>query len=723
MSFMELEIKNEYRSRIDNIVNDFYFPILEQAKQYNRAVGFFSSTSLSIIAQGLLPFVNNGGIIRLIASPKLSKEDIEAMHKGYAKRKDIVRGAIERELYEPADFRECERLNLLAKLIADQRLDIKLALIGDIGLYHEKMGIFIDDEGEKIAFSGSMNETETGININYETIDVFASWKSEDEKKRVENKYLAFETIWNNQDSEIDTLDFPEINEIILQKYLQTDKGYSEFDKSNFEFEDRGNITSSIKEVINLGIPSWVRLHEYQLEAITKWKENGYRGIFDMATGTGKTFTALGGICQLSSELNTKLAIFIVCPYIHLVGQWEEDVIRWGMNPIIAHSQSNIKDWKNKLLMAYRLFKNSGKMFVCITTNDTYGSDDIQTIIKNVKPKNNVLLVVDEAHNFGAEKLSLLLDQNIKYRLALSATIERYMDRLGTKRIFDFFGERCIQYTLEKAIKEGYLVEYEYHPIYVFLTARELQEYRKLTKQIKQCIIFKNETRILNEAGKMLQFKRSRLLAGAENKVEILLSLLQKYKHDKYMLIYCGATSFYDDKKENEVRQIEYITQMMEQELGMRVHKFTSEENMKQRNLIKECFADGTYQAITAIRCLDEGVNIPDIRTAFILASSRNPKEFIQRRGRLLRKAKEKERAVIFDFVTLPRPFDKIAYGDYEEDKTIILGELARIYEFGRLAVNPIESDNVMDEIQEVYGEYIDIVEEMKRMEDVYEQY
>ncbi len=721
MDFSYLTLKNEYRSKQDNVVREFYIPVLQIATRYDRAVGFFSSTSLAFIAEGLLSFVNNGGKIRLIASPRLSEEDIDAIQKGYKLRDRVLLEAVEKYLYQPKDFVEKKRLNLLANLIKDKILDIKLAVVGSFGMYHEKMGIFIDESGKRIAFSGSMNESVTALNYNYETIDVFCDWKNEVDKKRADEKERAFNRIWNAEDSNISVLDSALIENTIINKYLYENIDYQSVDKSIYEYNE---VTSENVLYVN-GLPCVPDgkklddfLYKYQLDAINKWQDNGCVGIYDMATGTGKTFTALGSVYSLCEKLNNNLAVFIVCPYIHLVSQWEEDVVLWGMKPIIAHSQSPDSKWKNTLLRRYKTFRKYNKFFVCITTNDTFGSGVITEIINDIRDDMNVLLVVDEAHNFGAEKLSRLLSERFKYRLALSATIERHMDNEGTQRLFDFFGERCIEYSLKEAIDQGFLVHYDYFPVCVFLTNGELSNYQKLTRQLIKCLRFDDGDAVLTEEGKLVLFKRSRLLAGAVNKIDLLKELLSHYVSEKYILVYCGATNVGDDKDQ---KQIDVVTEMIQNDLGMNAHKFTSEENLNQREMIKDCFSSGIYQVITAIRCLDEGVNIPDIKMAFIMSSSRNPKEFIQRRGRLLRKSNNKRKAIIYDFITLPRQFEDVAFSSYEEDKSIILGELARIYEFGKLADNKMEADKLIDRIQSVYGVDIDLENEIWEEEKNYE--
>ena len=181
-------IKSEYRSLIDNVVQDFYIPLLKEAVTYKRAVGFFSSTALVELSIGIGVMAERGGHIQIVASPHLSSEDIEAIRKGYEDRDRIIEGALLRSLSNPTDYYSMERLNLLASLIAEGILDIKIAYTEDkngIGMYHEKMGIIEDKERNIVAFSGSMNESLTAMSINYETIDVFCNWKSESDAQRV----------------------------------------------------------------------------------------------------------------------------------------------------------------------------------------------------------------------------------------------------------------------------------------------------------------------------------------------------------------------------------------------------------------------------------------------------------------------------------------------------------------------------------------------------------
>ena len=708
MSLLDVSIKKEYRSPRDNIVNDFYIPLLKESVLYKRSVGYFSSSSLIELTYGISKLINNNGKIQLITSPNLSDEDIEAINKGYEIRENIIERTLLQYLTEPKNYFEEERLNLLATLIAEEKLDIKIAFSlnkDKVGLYHEKLGLIYDDEFNVIAFSGSMNETKTAFNNNYEIVDVFTSWTDPD---RIKTKEEAFNNLWNNFDPNAQIYEFPKIVKDKLLSYKKDNVNY-EIDKQQFNQEE----ISKLKIITNKPeIPSNITLHSYQQEAIENWKNNNYIGIFDMATGTGKTFTGLGAITKLYQDKKGKLAVIIVCPYKHLVNQWVEDIIKFNINPIIGHSESK-QDYKQKLklaIMDYNLGISDFFCFVC--TNSTFAINDIQKQLDNIR--RDTLLVVDEAHNFGANYLKKTLKDRYQYRLALSATLERHNDEIGTKALTDFFGKKCIEFTLDEAIEKKFLTPYEYHPVIVYLTDEELDKYRELSKELTRCLVEKNGKIKLNEKGERIALERSRLVAGAYNKISTLSKEIKPYIKDNHLLVYCGATTIYredDDYQEEDniedIRQIDAITSLLGNDLDMYVSQFTSREDSEKREIIKRKFADGEYlQALVAIKCLDEGVNIPSIKTAFILASTTNPKEYIQRRGRVLRKFKGKEYAVIYDFITLPRPLDETINLTEEEircEKSMVKNELNRMIEFKRLALNKMKSDKLIDEIKETY--------------------
>lgn len=723
MSFQEHVIKTEYRSLIDNVVQKFYIPLLKEAVSYKRAVGFFSSSSLIEISKGIAELASQGGKIQIVASPYLSDDDIEAIQKGYADRDEIIKAALLGQLSnEHTDYYSMERLNLLANLIANGILDIRIAYTEDskgIGMYHEKMGIIEDADGNKVAFSGSMNESSTAMSLNYETIDVFRSWYNADETERVKLKENAFHSIWSDCEPSIRVLEFPEISQALIEKYRKKAPNFS-IDHEQFpprkEGARSGTELSTVPSVIGARIPQNISLHDYQKKAISVWVGENYRGIFDMATGTGKTFTGLGAISKISEDLNDDLAVIIVCPYQHLVEQWVDDIVKFNIQPIIGYSSSSQKDWKKRLSKAVRDQKlRREKSFFCfVCTNATFTNSFVQEQIGKIKSP--VLLVVDEAHNFGAKSYAKLLDDRFTYRLALSATLERHRDEEGTAALYSFFGKKCIEYTLERAIAEEKLTPYKYYPVLVYLNDEELETYEQLSYEISKHVTKGRGGKIkLDSYGEILAIKRSRVVAAAALKLVKLKEVMASYKDDHFLLVYCGATNVLSptadrsDVDEGDMKQIEAVTRILGNELDMKVSKFTAEENIDERNAIKRHFKDGDdLQAIVAIKCLDEGVNIPGIRTAFILASTTNPKEYIQRRGRVLRRSPEtgKEFAEIYDFVTLPRPLDEVSGLTEEQmkrDLSLVKNELARVLEFGRLSMNSMEASRLIWEICDCY--------------------
>ena len=717
MNFLDLKdtLKESYRTP-DNIVEDFYIPLLSNAKKYDRAVVFFSSSVLIELSKGLINLVKNGGKMRLITSPKLREQDIQAMKDGYDKR-EIIDKAIMREWKEPKNYIEEERLNFLSHMIEDGYLDIKIAFKKPFGLYHEKIGILTDADGNAIAFSGSLNESEQAISLNFESIDAFTSWADE---SRTNKKIEYFEETWNNLTRSLEVIDFPKVARGKLQSYKKEHYNEHIDDEETKDLSgETESIVSNKPTVISKNIPMlpplterFKGLHTYQTDAIQEWKNKGYRGIFDMATGTGKTYTGLGALVDLYNHCNSDLAVVICCPFIHLVEQWVEDLVKFNIEPIVGYGSSIQKNWRDKLSKAvqYHNYKIKGKEFFCfITTNATFYSEFVQNELK--KMNHNSLLMVDEAHYFGAEFIRKNLPQNFEYRLALSATIDRHGDEEGTKVLYEYFGEKCIEYTLEMAIEAGMLTKYYYYPIIINLTPEELSLYKELTKKIAKFIVGSDKKHI-PEAAKLYLLKRAKLIAGAENKLSALKEAIKPYKDKKHLLVYCGATTLDSQNTDSDsLKQIQVVCKMLGNDLNMKVAKFTAEEDMKQRQNIKNLFSKGDMlQVLVAIKCLDEGFNIPEIRTAFILASTTNPKEYIQRRGRVLRLAEGKKYAEIYDFITLPRPLEEIynlTTAEQKYEQGLVKREFERMKEFNRMAINCVENNkNLIWELIDSYKLY-----------------
>lgn len=708
MSFSGIEISRSYKTNHVNIVREFFIPVMKESILYKRAVGFFSSTALIDMAKGISGLIKNGGMIKFIVSPYLSEEDVEAIKRGYDARK-VVEESLTRAFVEPQNSSDIERLNWLANLIASEKMEIKVAFTmpqKNMGMYHEKIGVVYDNAGNKLAFTGSLNETYNAYHNNYESIVVFNSMVDSDQQ-RVTDIEHDFDSLWSGGEPNVEIMEFPTALNNKLLSYKKPDQ-YYDLDKDEFEEIAENNPPAS-------GIPflpKGFKFHKYQDEAIDTWELNNYQGIFDMATGTGKTYTGLGAVLRLFNHTK-KLATVIVCPYQHLVDQWVEDIEYFNIKPVIGYSASRQANWKERLTNEIMDFRLGIINFMCfVTTNATFSSEFVQKQLS--KLKTNTLIVVDEAHNFGASRLRNTLPPHFHYRLALSATLERHNDPDGTAALFDYFGKKCIEYSLERAIREDKLTPYYYYPKIVYLTAAELDKYRELSRKIaKMCYHLPSGEISISEAGKKLLIERARLIAGAENKVELLKKLMYNYTNESHILVYCGAARKFDDSKDSSEndeegeRQIVSVSKMLGKELGMKVTHFTSNESAAERDKIKKQFAEANpYQAIVAIKCLDEGVNIPSIKTAFILASSTNPKEYIQRRGRVLRKFPGKSYATIYDFITLPRPLDYVAdEGELARmELSLIKNEIRRMKEFGEIAKNPADADRLINELVEAYS-------------------
>lgn len=690
-SFKDLNIQDEYRTFTTNIVREFLVPVLSCSVLYQRAVGFFSSSSMIQLLDGLQSLVRNNGKIHLIVSPKLNEKDIEAISKGYISREVAIEESMLEIIEDLQNKGHEKRLILLSKLIEQGYVDIKIAFLhkgNNIGMFHEKLGIMTDSKGNYLAFSGSLNESETAYSFNYESFDVFKSWE-ENESKKAQNKKEVFEKMWANTEKGINVIEFSKVAQEKLQRISQD---YI-IRNGDFDIEEGFAIGESL---INSNgndlpkLPKDLEIRDYQQVAIDNWKLNDFTGIFDMATGSGKTITGIYGLTVLFNLMH-RLPVIIVAPYTHLVEQWVEDLEWFNIKPIVGYSHSQYRNYKKRLKDKLISYEYGGTDFICfITTNASFRTTSVKELI-NLFP-DDTLIVIDEAHNFGSKRLEVTLPTRFKYRMALSATIDRHNDVEGTEFLYSYFGTKVIEYTLERAISEDKLSKYKYYPITTYLSDEEYYDYRKLSLEISKHLKEVNGRIKITDIGKLLLLKRSRIVAGAKDKIVKLIEVMASYKNETSILIYSGATNLVDESiPEDEIRMIDVISKNLYDRYEFISSQFTSNEDKDTRKRIIQYFVNKEVQAIVAIKCLDEGVNIPSIKTAFILASSTNPKEYVQRRGRVLRKHKDKNYSEIFDFIVLPpkntNPFILSEEGNLL-DYGLIKRELTRVYEFMRLSMN-----------------------------------
>jgi DNA phosphorothioation system restriction enzyme len=442
-------------------------------------------------------------------------------------------------------------------------------------------------------------------------------------------------------------------------------------------------------------LPSSLELRGYQKQAVLNWFKNRGRGTLKMATGSGKTIVALAIATELYQKIGLQVLV-VICPYRHLVTQWAKECEKFNLQPILAFE--NVHNWQSQLSgQLYNLGSGDRSFLTVITTNSTFISEGWQSQLKFFPAK--TLLVGDEAHNLGSIRLEESLPRQIGLRLALSATPERYFDDDGTEAIFSYFGSILEpEFTLADAIAQKALVRYFYYPILVELTEAESLSYAKLTQRIGWALQ-KNNNLLTNENLTSLLMQRSRLIGAASNKLNVLRELMRDRLHTSHTLFYCGDG--YVESKSIYRRQIEAVTQILGNELGYRVNTYTADTSVIEREKLLNRFEVGELQGLVAIRCLDEGIDIPAIQTAVILASTTNPRQFIQRRGRILRPHPGKERATLFDTIVMPPDLDRETW---EVERNLLRKELKRSIEFADLAENAEEARSKFLVLQERYG-------------------
>lgn len=438
--------------------------------------------------------------------------------------------------------------------------------------------------------------------------------------------------------------------------------------------------------------PQQLNLRDYQQQAIVNWFKNKGRGTLKMATGSGKTITALAIATELYEQIALEV-VLVICPFRHLVIQWENIAQEFNLKPILAFNNS--VDWHSELSsQLYDIQQKKQRFLTIITTNSTFITPRFQSQLAFFPEK--TLIVGDEAHNLGSPRLRSCLPKSIGLRLALSATPERHFDEDGTDFLIDYFGEVLApEFTLEKAIVKEALVKYNYYPILVELTSFERDKYAQLTRKIGWALGEENNLE-KNPYLKSLLLKRARLIATAENKLTALKSLMQKKSTMKATLFYCG-----DGYTNQNERQLEAVTRILGKELNYRVNTYTADTPLEERERIKQQLITGELQGIVAIRCLDEGIDIPMIQNAVILASGSNPRQFIQRRGRILRPYANKTEANLFDMIVTPPILDNELW---EIERHLIKKELRRFTEFAKLANNATEAQNILAIISQQFG-------------------
>lgn len=665
----------------DDLMEDFFIPALKVSRRYDRGVGYFSSGWLQAAAQGLVEFAARAGTARWVTSPILSQADWEALRSGYDARADeVLQRALLRNIETLEASLHTETASALAWMIADGVLSFKLAVPRERldGEFHDKFGVFTDAAGDELAFRGSYNESLQGLH-NYESISLYPSWEAS-LREYCEDGASRFRALWEDSDPNIKVYSIPEAARARIIKLRTSSRPY---DAKSWTFPPP---EGSFKRVF--GPPEGIELRHYQRDAANEWFKANGRGILMMATGAGKTLTALFMAHKLWSS-KKPLVIVVTCPFIVLADQWRTEMKRFGLDPIVCSGNQNT--WKPQVEQAMSAFAAGVRDVVAITTtNATFRNPIFQQLI--ARQVGRTLLICDEVHNAGAEQFRKAVNNDIPFRLGLSATPDRQFDEDGNAFIRDYFGPTLYEFGLKEAIAAGVLTKYRYYPVLVSFDSEEGEEYLDLTFKISRIATFAQNAEPDSEENKNLQYlliRRARLIANARTKLPALKNVLSEREEPlKQALIYCGDGTITKPDAAT-MRQVSEACRILGEELGIRVRQYTAQEPPEDRAVILEDFRQGYLDAVVAIRCLDEGVDIPGAKVGFLLASTTNPRQYVQRRGRLLRRAPGKDFSIIYDFIVVPPDMGgSESDAVFNVERKLFRRELARICEFCDTAEN-----------------------------------
>ncbi|MGO4359325.1 DEAD/DEAH box helicase family protein [Terrabacter sp. RAF57] len=653
MTLQDLDLQRSYRSGRDSLLDDFYVPSLQESVRYDRAVGYFSSTLYQVVGLAFTDFARRGGRMRLVCSPALTPDDFDAMKQADEigrRAQETVRADLERLLRNPAAV---PATKLLATLIANDIIDVRIAFADKpSGLFHDKLGVFEDVEGKRVSFRGSANETWRAWGYNHESFDVSCSWRNEHELLRTREHAESFQDIWRGREPGVLIARLDETTREQLVTIADEDLDHAIDDV-------RLHQGRRLNEVV--GRP----LMEHQRLVLEDWEAQDHHGIVNFATGAGKTLTAIEGVKRWTNDGG---AAVILVPGRDLHSQWIREIeAELGDVQILPAGAGNSKsDWMQLLPIFTAPGNSGGSRRVVVATNATFASEDFQ---RRLRSGGHLLVVADEMHRAGSKMVLPALEGTAcGATLGLSATFRRQFDEEGTDRLVEVFGEVLSPVIgLAEALMLGMLVPYDYRLHEVMLEDDEEEEYDQLTKRIGQLIGRGEAVSDSDGPLQMLLIKRARVLKQARQKVPMAVDILtSEYQAGDRWLVYCDDTA--------QLRAV--IDGCLEANLPALA--FHSGMSSDRDAVIRSLAEHGGI--VVAIRCLDEGIDIPVTDHALILASSTVEREYIQRRGRVLRRAPAsgKVSAEVHDLMLV----DSLG-------GALTKSEALRALEFVRLARNP----------------------------------
>ena len=728
----------------------FFSEGLCNATQFDLLLGFFASSAISVLSDGFSVFLYNGGRMRLIINDILSSEDKEAINRG---KSDANLPAFDlsnlAEIKETLSERDKHFFDCLAWLIRNDRIEIKIiAPKNDVGISHTKCGVLFDGLN-KVAFDGSCNFSKSALIDNLESLSAYCDWDGGTDKARVRDIEETFNNTFSGENENVQYLSPDKIKTNITNAFAQKELSQLLQDESKLLSQKHDNnlpksvlrildkAHKRVKEIILRQEEAVIAVakeqdeprfpypapKDYQVQAFKNWKDNKQKGLFAMATGTGKTITSLNCLLEIYKRCGYYKALILV-PTIALVEQWERECKKFNFKNIYKVC-SKVPGWKHDIstlkIMEMTSPDPASLSYIIIST---YASFCRPTVFQDLNgfPRQKMLLIADEAHNMGSGLMLNKLNQ-ISYlrRIGLSATPESQYDTGRNMALQRFFGcsddEYTFSYTMEQAIniQPAALCSYYYYPHIVHLTDVEMLEYIELSNKIAKMMNFEDAES--QEMLKRMLLKRKRIIHKAENKKEAFRQIIEnrlKEKGDlKYSLIYVPEgmepqrkkadifeteADIYDNRETLEVDDDskhlidEYTAIVRDADPHVIVRQFTSESGDREDML--KGYADGEIDVLTSMKCLDEGVDVPRSEFAVFCSSTGNPRQFIQRRGRVLRLHPDKRFAVIHDLIVVP---DYFSEETFNLEKNLILGELKRVKEFALLSKNFHESVQVLD--------------------------
>ena len=671
----------------DPFVTRALIPAMRSSTQVDVMMGYFASSSFAEIAAGLATFLRSTEApLRIVVSPFLTETDFDTVTRDDEYRAQLARRLLVDDAPDEDDLAR-HALECLAWLINERRLIFKIAVMR-YALFHPKVWLFSDDEN-RAALHGSTNLTAAGLKRNREQITLSRDWTGPESIYAIDRLRAEFNALWSGGDDDCYVLPLDDaVARQVVEKY-KTDRVPHE-DSFRALWRRAHKLPPPVAEdrlpsPAALVVPPHVEYNAgdfaHQGDAVRAWEAADRRGILEMATGSGKTITAMICAARLQDAVSDGLLVVVAAPYRPLIEQWCEEVRLFGADPVDLTTTGGPRGRTRAISQAgRRLRAGMSRAEVLVVSNDTLCTDEFNRRLSATP--GSKLLVADECHNLGADSFMTNPPEYFGYRLGLSATPERQYDDEGTQALRAYFGETCFTFTLEQAIGKC-LTEYDYHVHFIELTPSEMEEWNELTRQIGA-----QAWRL--EAGEdsvyldNLLRRRRLVLETASRKIDALASLVDAHnpRDLRHALIY--AT----DKDPEQLKAVNGLLSARR----LLFHQLTQEETASRTRTarILSSFQEGVIQILTAKRVLDEGVNIPQIKLAYLLASTTVRRQWVQRRGRLLRtcRAIGKTHADIHDLVVVP-PVASVAYRQLDRDaRRLVRSELDRVWEFARLSRN-----------------------------------